>query len=126
MRRLLTLCAVVAVFSTLALAESWTGKLVDATCHDQQQSAPATPPSPSTPSASTCDPTSSTTAFAIVASGKAFKFDDAGNAKAAEAMKSRADRSANPNAPASTTVTAKVTGTKGADNTLKVDSIEVQ
>ena len=123
MRRLLTLCAVVAVFSTLAMAESWTGKLVDATCFDQQQT-PANPPA--TPSAASCDASSTTTAFAIVASGKAFKFDDAGNAKAAQAMKSRADRSANPNAPAGSTVTAKVTGTKGSENTVKVDTIEVQ
>jgi len=114
MRRLLTLCAVVTVFTTLALAESWTGRLVDASCYDQQKSA------------TTCDPTSSTTTFAMVASGKIYKFDDAGNTKAMEAMKNRADRSTNPNAPQTTTVAAKVTGTKGADNTLKVETIEVQ
>jgi hypothetical protein len=73
----------------------------------------------------TCDATGTTTAFALAASGKIFKFDDAGNAKAAEALKSRADRSANPNAPASTSITAKVSGTKEGDN-LKVESIEVQ
>jgi hypothetical protein len=115
MRRILTLCAVAAAFTTLALAEDWTGRLVDATCAADQQK-----------SVATCDPTSSTTMFAIVASGKTFKFDDAGNAKAATALKGRADRSTDPNAPPSTTVTAKVTGTKDADNTLKVDSIEVQ
>jgi hypothetical protein len=113
MRRLLTLCAFVTVFTTLALAESWTGRLVDASCYDQQKSA------------TTCDPTSSTTTFALVASGKAFKLDDAGNTKAAEAMKNRADRSTNPNAPQSTTITAKVTGTKDGEN-LKVESVEVQ
>jgi len=113
MRRLLTLCAFVAVFTTLALAESWTGRLVDASCYDQQKSA------------TTCDPTSSTTTFALVASGKAFKLDDAGNTKAIEAMKNRADRSTNPNAPQSTTITAKVTGSKDGEN-LKVESIEVQ
>ena len=115
MRRMLTLCAVFAVFTTLALAETWTGKLIDATCAADQQKA-----------AMTCDPTSSTTAFAIVASEKTFKFDDAGNTKAAEALKNRADRSSNPNAPQTTTVTARVTGTKDGDNTLKVESIEVQ
>jgi hypothetical protein len=114
MRRLLTMCAVVAVFTTLALAESWTGKLVDAGCAADQQK-----------SATTCDPTSSTTTFALVASGKTFKLDDAGNAKAIEALKNRADRSTDPKAPPSTTVTAKVTGTKDGDN-LKVETIEVQ
>jgi len=115
MRRLLTCCAFVAVFTGLALAENWTGKLVDASCAADQQKA-----------ATSCDPTSSTTAFAIVVSGKAYKLDDAGNTKAAEAMKNRADRSTNPNAPPTTTVTAKVTGTKDGDNTLKVETIEVQ
>jgi hypothetical protein len=103
----------------LALAESWTGKLVDASCGANSQNQKGA-------SAATCDPTSTTTAFAIVAGGKTYKFDDAGNQKAAEAMKSRADRSANPNAPASTSITAKVTGTKDGDDTLKVESIQVQ
>jgi hypothetical protein len=109
------MCAVVAVFTTLALAESWTGKLVDAGCAADQ-----------TKAATGCDPTSSTTMFALVASGKTFKLDEAGNAKAAEALKSRADRAANPNAPASTAITAKVTGSKEGENILKVEAIEVQ
>jgi len=117
MRRILTMCAVVAVFTTLALAESWTGKLIDASCADQAKG--------DQQKMATCDPTSATTAFALVASGKTFKLDDAGNAKAAEALKSRADRAANPSTPQSTSVTAKVTGTKEGD-ALKVEAIEVQ
>lgn len=116
MRRILTMCACVAVFSVLALAESFSGRLVDASCMDQQKSA------------ATCDPTSSTTSFAILVAGKAAKFDDAGNAKAIEALKSRADRSANPtnpSTPPSTQVAAKVTGSKDGDN-IKVEAIEVQ
>src|SRR5437879_1556521 len=122
MRRILTMFAVVAVFTTLALAENWTGKLVDASCADQQK---GDQQQGDLQKMATCDPSSATTAFALVASGKIFKFDDTGNAKAAEALKSRADRSTNPNAPPSTTITAKVTGTKEGDN-LKVESIEVQ
>jgi len=114
MRRLLTCCAFVTVFTGLALAENWTGKLVDATCIADPQKA-----------STGCDATGATTAFAIVVTGKTFKLDDAGNTKAAEAMKNRADRSTNPNAPPSTTVTAKVTGTKDGEN-LKVETIEVQ
>ena len=117
MRRILTVCAFVAAFSALALAETWTGRLVDATCADQQQSHSAT----------SCNPTSSTTMFAIVvAGGHTYKLDDAGNTKAMDSLKSRADRSANPNMPANGPVSAKVTGTKEGDNILKVDSIEVQ
>ena len=114
MRRILTLCAFVAVFSALALAETWTGRLVDANCADQQKAV------------TTCDPTSTTTMFAIVVSGKAYKLDEAGNTKAMEALKGRADRSADPDRPASTMVSARITGTKDGDNTLKVDTIEVQ
>jgi hypothetical protein len=114
MRRILTLCAFVAVFSALALAETWTGRLVDAGCVDQQKAATA------------CDPTSSTTAFAIVVSGKTYKFDEAGNTKTMDALKGRADRSADPNKAVSTQIAAKVTGSKDGDNTLKVEAIEVQ
>jgi hypothetical protein len=103
----------VLVFSALALAEEWTGRLVDASCYDQQKTGVA------------CDPTSSTNSFAIVVSGQAFKFDSDGNSKAAAALKSRADRSTDPNKPASGTVTAKVTGTKDG-NMIKVDNIDVQ
>ena len=114
MRRVLTLCALATVWSALALAEDWTGRLIDANCYMQQTSVGA------------CDASSSTSAFALSVSGKVFKLDDAGNAKAAEAVKSRADRSADPAKPPSTAITAKVTGTKGEDDTLKVEAIEVQ
>lgn len=114
MRRILTLCACVTLFSVLALAENWSGRLVDASCYDQHKNATA------------CDPSSSTAMFAIMVSGKAMKFDTDGNSKAAEALKSRADRSTNPATPGSTQVTAKVSGTKAEDDTIKVEAIEVQ
>jgi len=101
MRRVLTLCALAAAFSALALAEDWTGRLIDANCYSQQKSITG------------CDASGSTTMFALSVSDKVYKLDDAGNAKAADAMKSRADRSADPGKPVSTAVAAKVTGTKG-------------
>ena len=113
MRRLASLCGCIAVFSALALAESWTGRLVDASCYDQQKSATA------------CDPSASTSSYALVVSGQSYKLDNTGNTKATEALKSHADRSANPNKPASGAVSAKVTGTKEGD-TIKVESIDVQ
>src|ERR1039457_6578372 len=73
MRRLLTLAACSAVFCAMALAESFTGKLVDSSCYDQKKST------------ASCAPTSSTTSFALEASGTVYKFDDAGNAKAQDA-----------------------------------------
>jgi len=114
MRRLLTLTALVAVFSALALAETWNGRLIDSSCYNQQKSV------------KNCDATSATTMFALEVSGKVFNLDEAGNAKAAEALKSRADRSTDPAKPPSPEIMAKVTGTKDGDNTLKVETIDVQ
>lgn len=114
MRRLFTIAASVAFFSVLALADNFNGKLIDATCMDQQKSVTA------------CNPSSTTTSFLISVDGKTYRLDDAGNTKAMEALKNRADRSAAPNntqTPAE--VAAKVTGTKEGD-TIKVDSIVVQ
>jgi hypothetical protein len=51
------------------------------------------------------------------------KLDAAGNTKAADALKSSADRSANPDKKRP--VTAKVTGSLSGD-TIQVESIDVQ
>jgi hypothetical protein len=53
-----------------------------------------------------------------------YKLDASGNVKAAEALKSRADRAADPNAP-KTPVMAKISGTLDGD-TIKVEKVEVQ
>ncbi len=114
MLRSVTLFALLAAFSMVALAESWQGRLIDASCYEQQKSA------------TTCDPTGSTAAFALIFSNKAYKLDAAGNSKAAEALKSRADRSSDPSKPPTTQVMAKVTGTSGSDGVLKVETVEIQ
>jgi archaellin len=114
MRRSVTLIALLTVFSVMMFAKSFEGRLIDATCYDQQKSA------------ATCDPTSTTTAFALLVSNQAYSLDAEGNAKAGDALRSRADRSANPNAPTSTRVTAKISGTVGANNILKVDTVTIQ
>jgi hypothetical protein len=108
------LCALGAFCSVLSFAENWTGRLIDASCYDQQKNATA------------CDPTASTTMFALHASGKVYKLDDAGNAKAVEAIRNRADRSKDPTKPASPEINAKVKGSKGTDDTIKVEAIEVE
>jgi hypothetical protein len=112
MRRTLSLLAVSAVVSMLALADSWSGKLLDATCYDQKKASAG------------CDASSKTTAFGIEASGMFYKLDRAGNAKAAAALKNRADR-ADPSKPQSPEVTAKVDGTEKS-GTIAVDNIDVQ
>jgi hypothetical protein len=112
MRRLLTIFGALALFSALALAESWTGQLLDASCYDQNKTAKG------------CDATGSSSTFAIAVSGKVYRLDDTGNSKAGEAIRNRANRSADPNQPAAATVNAKVNG-KLEGETLKVDTIEI-
>jgi hypothetical protein len=115
MRSILKLAALTAICAAFASAESWSGRLLDASCVDQQKTA-------------TCDPTTATVAFAINVSGKVYKLDDAGNAKAVEAMKTRGTKDAGqPAAPgaSSTAVTAKVNGSLEGE-IVKVESIQLQ
>ena len=114
MRKLVSVFGLLTVFSALALADDWQGQLIDAKCYQQQKSPTA------------CDPSSSSTSFILYASGTPFVLDAAGNQKAAAALKARADRSADPTKPPTSQVMAKVTGTKDADNNLKVDAIDLQ
>ena len=120
MRRILTLGALVAVFSALALAESWTGRLVDASCIDRQSQTPQ-----SSQRGATCNPTDATTAFALQVSGKNYKLDSNGNQKAQDALKNRADRMKDNPPMQSSRIMAKITGTMEGD-TLNVDTIDVQ
>jgi hypothetical protein len=112
MRRLLTLIGLAAVCTALATAESWTGQLLDASCYEHSKTAKS------------CEATTSTSVFLLEASGKVYRLDPNGNTKATEAIKSRADRSANPAAPAGA-VNAKVDGTMEGD-VLHVETIELQ
>jgi hypothetical protein len=113
MRKILSVLTLSTVFSILALADTWSGKLLDAGCYDQQKKAAA------------CDATSTTTAFALEASGTVYKLDAAGNSKAAAALKNRSDRATDPSKPEAKQVMAKVDGTEKGGN-ITVESIEVQ
>ncbi len=113
MRRILGLIAFSSVFSILAFAESYSGKLLDASCFDQKKTSLS------------CDATSKTKAFALDVSGTVYKLDAAGNSKAADALKNRADRATDPNKQESKEVMAKVNGTEKG-GTITVESIDVQ
>lgn len=117
MRRLLTLGVLAAAFSALALAESWSGTLIDSACAQSQKTA-------------ACTPTDSTTSYALrTSAGQTYKLDSQGNTKAAEALKTRADRSKEPNSMATaknTPVSATVNGTMEGTDTIKVDSVSIQ
>jgi hypothetical protein len=117
MRSIVKVVALLAIGAAFACAESWSGRLLDASCVDQQKTA-------------ACDPTTATVAFAINVSGKTYKLDDAGNAKAVEAMKARgesAKENKEPAAPgaASPAINAKVTGALEGE-VVKVESIQIQ
>jgi len=104
----------VLVFSGFALAENFTGKLIDASCHSQEKGAKP------------CDATATTSSFAVNVGGQVYNLDAAGNSKAAEALKNRADRSADPAKPAAgSAVNATITGTMEGQ-TIKVESIDVK
>jgi len=113
MRSLCSICGIAAVFAGLALAENYTGKLMDAACYDQNKTAKP------------CDATNTTTQFVLDVNGKIYKLDATGNSKATDALKGRADRAADPNKPSNGAVNAKVSGNAEGD-TIKVDMIEVQ
>jgi hypothetical protein len=117
MVKILTVCAMMATFVALASAETWTGRLIDANCYDQQTEQK---------NIGACVPTSATSSFALYASGKLFRFDESGNTKAAAAIKDRADRSTDPEKPMNGEIAVKVTGAVDNDGKLKVETIEVQ
>jgi hypothetical protein len=106
MRKMTRIAAMVSLFSAFCFAETWTGKLVDANCHAQNEKKPG-------PAA--CAPTATTTSFGIeTADGKFYQLDSSGNGKAAAAIK--ADVSKN-----DVTVMGTMEG-----KTLKVESLVVQ
>lgn len=114
MRRLLFLCGLAGLCCGLALAEIWSGKLLDASCYEQHKTARS------------CNATSSTSIFLLDVSGKVYRLDAAGNRQAAQALKNRAERSENPDQPSGGVLNARVAGVKEGEDTLKVDIIEIQ
>lgn len=116
MRRFLILTTFLGVFAALGLAETYMGNLIDASCLDKPN-----------PTVATCQPSSSTTAFALVDNTqKVYKLDQTGNTKAADALKNRADRAADPNATGKVDVVeAKITGTMNA-GIVAVETIEIR
>jgi hypothetical protein len=112
MRRILLPITLFGVFAISALAANYSGKLLDASCYDQQKKADS------------CGATSNTTAFALEVSGTVYKLDTAGNSKASDAIKNRADRS-DPSKPQPKDIMAIVDGTE-IGGMIAVDSIAVQ
>ena len=114
MRILFAAWFTLAVFSGLALADDFSGKLLDSGCYDRSHSIKG------------CDAGDRTTTFVLDSNGKVYHFDSPGNNKVLQAMKQRADRSADPKATPQGSVRARITGKKGPDGDLIVEVVEIQ
>ena len=112
MKTIAKLGVILCVAAGLSYAENWTGKLIDAPCHDRSLQ-----PGQAKGQAESCAATSTTTSFAIQTSdGKVYKLDASGNAKAATALRGNPDAK-----DPSVTVSGSMDG-----QTVKVDSIDLQ
>lgn len=100
------LLAGITIFSSLALAETWTGTVVDLMCKNNDLSSHT----------KDCALTCSKSGYGLVlADGKFIKFDERGNAKALAAIKAtHKDKD----------LKAKVTGTL-KDDLIQVENIEI-
>jgi hypothetical protein len=101
------LIASFALSATLALAETWTGTVVDVMCKNNDLASHTRD----------CAISCSRSGYGIVlADGKFVKFDEHGNAKALAALKASSKEKE---------LKAKVSGTL-KDDVIQVDSIEIQ
>ncbi len=125
MRKILTIASAAVLFSAAAMAATWTGSLVDATCMNQR--AGANQQAPAQESQSMCIPTDATSDFGIVVHGRTLLLNAAGNQKAQSALKNRAERAVNPNQAnnGNRRVIAKITGTLQG-NTIETQSLVIR
>lgn len=123
MRSIAKLGLAFCISGVFCYAENFNGKLIDASCYDTSHTANRTANSADRSSNAKldkeCAPTSSTSNFAIEASGKkVYKLDHDGNLKAGEAMRSGTLKPDNDG-----DMHVSVTGSRQGD-TVKVDSIQ--
>ena len=107
MKRLFPVAISILGLSSLALAETWTGTIVDVMCKGKDLASHT----------AKCAVSCSKGGYGLVLSdGKFVKFNETGNAKALAALKAT---------PKEKDIKAKVNGTL-QDDVIKVDSIEIQ
>src|SRR2546425_3922089 len=107
MKRLVMISGLLAAFSLAAFAGEWQGYLMDSMCAAKMKDKAAT-------HKAKCALSCAKTGFGIVTSdGKFVKFDESGNTKAQEALKSTSKDQ---------DLTIKVTGTMDGD-TIQVESL---
>ena len=107
MKRLAVTIFAGSLFAIAAFAETWSGTLVDVSCKDKDLAGHT----------KKCAMGCSKSGFGLVLSdGKFVKFDEAGNAKALEALKATEKEK---------DLKAKVTGTMDGD-VVQVESVEIE
>ena len=108
------------ITSTLCVAESWTGKLVDATCADQgKNTSPSAGSGQSSKDMNACTPKQSTSSFAIrTLDGRIIKLDSTGNRLAGDTFKANSKGNKGE-------MVITITGTMTGD-TVQVDSVNPQ
>jgi hypothetical protein len=129
MRKTSLILALTLAATAFAYADSWTGKLLDASCYDRMKD--NSKGDNQKLDESSCAATSQSTAFVLSSSGKVYRLDAAGNTRAAAAMKNHAERSApaqpgaQPGAQLTKDVMARVEGNETA-GTITVTTIDLQ
>ncbi len=105
-------------------AETWNGKLIDASCYDSNKAAPTSAvdhkaaPTSGEKLDRDCAPTATTSTFAVHANGKVYRLDSSGNAKAAADMQGGAIK-ADKDGDVHVTVSGKMQG-----DTISVDNLK--
>jgi hypothetical protein len=114
MRRLMTIFAMAGALSGLALAETWSGTLLDATCMNRHHGSRS------------CDARTKTTAFLLDVNGTKYRLDGKSNDEARSVMEARADKASNPDATKAVPVQAQITGRMRSNGKIRAEIISVQ
>jgi hypothetical protein len=114
---------IVCLTAMASYAESWTGKLIDASCYNSNKAAPASVDHKGAPTSGEkldrdCAPTATTSAYALHANGKVYMLDSSGNAKAAADFQGGAIKP-DKDGDVHVTVSGKMQG-----DTISVDSLK--
>ena len=113
MRKLIFTCAMFGALSGVALAETWSGTLLDANCLNRHAT-------------KSCDARPRTTSFVLDDNGTRSRLDARSNDAAHSAMLSRADKASNPDATKAVPVEATITGHIRNNGKLRADTVAVR
>lgn len=114
MRKLIFTCAMFGALSGIALAETWSGTLLDANCLHGHHASRA------------CNARPKTTSFVLDSNGTRYRLDARTNDAAHSAMLDRADKASNPYATKAVPVQATITGHIRNNGKIRADTVAVR